>query len=587
MSEISLAGTAVLLACALLSCGTAHHRQVIVIGVDGMDPGFVERHWSDLPNLTALRTEGSFQRLATTSPPQSPVAWSTFITGLDPAEHGIFDFVHRDPATQEIFLSTNRTHESTRVLSFGDWRLPLAASRVEQLRKGRAFWQTLAERGVPVTVLRMPTNYPPLPFGKELAGMGTPDLRGTQGTNSFYTDEAGVESHAVPGGFVHKVNLSNHHVALSIEGPPNTLRASQAATSVTLDVDVDPENPVARFAVGNEVRVLRQGEWSDWISVEFPLFPPLASARGIFRIYAKQLQPGLEIYLSPVNIDPAKPALHISWPGSYAKQLSEGIGERFYTQGIAEDIAALRQGLFILQEFLVQSRHVLHEEQHLLQTALDQYRDGFFFFYFSSVDQNSHVLWKAHDGELLKFYQAVDQSIGEVRRRFPQADLMIMSDHGFSSFDRAVNLNTWFAAQGLISGNQRKAWAVGLNSVYLNGADRDDVKARLLAMRDPENGAVVIERVDEVHAAPENRAVAPDLVVGYAPGYRASWSTGLGATGSEDLPSVVLEDNRDAWLADHCIDASEVPGVLFLSRGFTPEANPSLKTLAQAILRLY
>ena len=94
----------------LTACGSLKpHRKVIVIGVDGMDPGFVERHWSDLPNLNQLRTEGSFQRLATTNPPQSPVAWSTFITGLDPADHGIFDFVHRDPATQALFLSTDRT----------------------------------------------------------------------------------------------------------------------------------------------------------------------------------------------------------------------------------------------------------------------------------------------------------------------------------------------------------------------------------------------------------------------------------------------------------------------------------------------
>ena len=77
----------------------AHGKQVIVLGVDGMDPGFLERHWSDLPRVAHLRDTGGFRRLRTTMPPQSPVAWSTFITGLDPHEHGIFDFVHRDPKT--------------------------------------------------------------------------------------------------------------------------------------------------------------------------------------------------------------------------------------------------------------------------------------------------------------------------------------------------------------------------------------------------------------------------------------------------------------------------------------------------------
>jgi len=99
----------ILLAVLLTSCGPHSDKKVIVIGVDGMDPGFVERHWTDLPNLDRIRHQGSFSRLATTTPPQSPVAWSTFITGLDPAEHGIFDFVHRDPGTHELFLSTDKT----------------------------------------------------------------------------------------------------------------------------------------------------------------------------------------------------------------------------------------------------------------------------------------------------------------------------------------------------------------------------------------------------------------------------------------------------------------------------------------------
>jgi hypothetical protein len=565
---------ALLLALLFTSACGGPHRQVIVIGVDGMDPGFVERHWAELPNLDAMRHSGSFQRLATTSPPQSPVAWSTFITGLDPGEHGIFDFVHRDAATRELFLSTDRTVEGRFALSIGAWRLPLSGSHVESLRKGKAFWQTLAERGVPVTVVRMPTNYPPLPFGKELAGMGTPDLRGTQGTFQFYTDAAGEDLRAVSGGLIRKVALVGNHAALRLEGPPNSLRADRAYAAVSMDVDVDPALSVARFAVGNEVAVLQQGEWSGWLPVEFPLAPYLASVRGMVRVYAKQLKPGFEVYISPVNVDPLAPALPLSEPAAFARRLG-----RFYTQGIGEDTAALRNGVFTLPEFLKQSRMVLQDEQLLLRAALDEYRDGFLFFYFSAVDQNSHVLWGWDDIELLKFYQAVDASVGEVHRRLPGADLMVMSDHGFTTFDRAVNLNAWFAAQGLISGDHRKAWAAGLNAVYLDGAELSDVKARLLAMRD--DGRVVVQRVDEVHAVPANRSVAPDLVVGYAPGYRASWATGLGETAG-----VVFEENSDAWIADHCVDADAVPGVLFLS-GRWQVKEASLKELSRAILGMY
>ena len=560
----------------MTGCGGGAHRKVIVIGVDGMDPGFVERHWNALPNLARLRDDGSFQRLRTTTPPQSPVAWSTFITGLDPGEHGIFDFVHRDPVTKEIFLSTDRTVAPRWVLSLGEYQLPLSGPRVESLRKGKAFWQTLAERGVPVSIVRMPANYPPLPYGNELAGMGTPDLRGTQGTFSFYTDAAGEESRAVSGGLIRRVQIVRNHVALRVEGPPNTLRKDRAFAAVTLDVDVDPERAVTRFAVGEEMAVLRQGEWSDWLAADFPLIPHVASVRGMFRVYAKQLKPGFEVYVSPVNIDPEKPALPISQPPSYA-----GEAGRFYTQGIGEDTAALRQGVFDLPEFLAQSRLVLKDEQMLLDHALRRYRDGFLFFYFSSVDQNSHVLWGRHDDELLTFYQAVDRAIGEVRRREPEAALLVMSDHGFSTFNRAVNLNAWFVAQGLITGDRRKAWAAGLNAIYLDGADPEDVRQRLLALRDPENGRVVVERVSDVQATAENRALAPDLVVGYAPGYRASWATGLG-----ESADTVFETNTDAWIADHCINADDVSGVLFLSRGLrAPE--PSLKSLSGVILRLY
>ena len=560
----------------MTGCGGGAHRKVIVIGVDGMDPGFVERHWNALPNLARLRDDGSFQRLRTTTPPQSPVAWSTFITGLDPGEHGIFDFVHRDPVTKDLFLSTDRTMAPRWVLSLGEYQLPLSGPRVESLRKGKAFWQTLAERGVPVSIVRMPANYPPLPYGNELSGMGTPDLRGTQGTFSFYTDAAGEESRAVSGGLIRRVQIVRNHVALRVEGPPNTLRKDRAFAAVTLDVDVDPERAVTRFAVGEEMAVLRQGEWSDWLAADFPLVPHVASVRGMFRVYAKQLKPGFEVYVSPVNIDPEKPALPISQPPSYA-----GEAGRFYTQGIGEDTAALRQGVFDLPEFLAQSRLVLKDEQMLLDHALRRYRDGFLFFYFSSVDQNSHVLWGRHDDELLTFYQAVDRAIGEVRRREPEAALLVMSDHGFSTFNRAVNLNAWFVAQGLITGDRRKAWAAGLNAVYLDGADREDVRQRLLALRDPENGRVVVERVSDVQATAENRALAPDLVVGYAPGYRASWATGLG-----ESADTVFETNTDAWIADHCINADDVPGVLFLSRGLqAPE--PSLKSLSGVILRLY
>ena len=555
----------------LSSCGAHSAKKIIVIGVDGMDPGFVERHWADLPNLKRL----AFSRLATTTPPQSPVAWSTFITGLDPAEHGIFDFVHRDPATHELFLSTDRTTPPRFTLPVGPYQLPLSGSHVESLRHGAAFW---VKSSLPVTIVRIPANYPPLPFGSEISGMETPDLRGTQSTFQFYTDDPGETDRAVSGGLIRKVSLTDGHLDLTIEGPPNTLRKDRAYAAVSMSLDVDAEMPAARFEVGGEVTVLRQGEWSPWLSLDFPLMPHMISARGMVRIFVKQLHPRFEIYVSPVNIDPQQPALPISSPPSFAKTMG-----RFYTVGIPEDTSALRQGVFSLQEFLTQSREVLKDELRMLDESLRHYNNGFLFFYFSSVDQNSHILWGKYDTELLEFYRAIDSAVGDVMRREPNAQLIVMSDHGFSTFDRAVNLNTWLLEEGLLvrdDWKNTKAYAVGLNALYLSGADKEDVRRRLLNLRDPVNGKVVIETVTEIHATLENRRVAPDLIVGYAPGYRASWATGLG-----EVPDTVIDDNNDAWIADHCINAADVPGVLFTSPGIAVN-DRSLKGLSLCLRKM-
>ncbi|HWF09747.1 MAG TPA: alkaline phosphatase family protein [Bryobacteraceae bacterium] len=593
---------------ALAACGhrsSAGGRQVIVIGVDGMDPNFVEKYWEALPNLSRLRSQGSFQRLATTTPPQSPTAWSTFITGLDPAEHGIFDFVHRDPSTMEPFLSMARTVESRFAIPLGAWRLPLSNSRIESLRRGKAFWEVLGEHGIPATIVHMPVNYPPVASGDALAGMGTPDLQGTQGTFQYFSDDPGEASHAVSGGVIAKARVSGGRTVLRLEGPPNPLRRDRRPASANLIVDVDPSQPFARLTAGDAVAIVREGEWSDWLPVEFPLLPHLVSVRGMVRVFAKQLHPRLEIYVSPVNVDPESPDLPISSPRSLARNIARATG-RYYTLGIPEDTSAMRQGIFDLPQFLTQSRLVLDDEKKLLDDALARFQDGLLFFYFSSVDQNSHMLWGQHDDDLLGVYRAVDASIGEVMRRKPSAELMVMSDHGFTSFERSVDLNHWLFDAGLLALNKQpeqidwsrtQAYALGLNGLYLNLAGRelhgivasggesraliDRIRAGLLALRDPANGRAPIETVTATNVSGVNARVAPDLIVGYAAGYRGSWESGVGAVGA-----AVLSDNSDAWIADHCVNAADVPGVLFTSRKLRT-GSPAIADLPVSLLALF
>jgi len=592
---------AILLSMLVITAGCRAHsgRQVIVLGVDGMDPGFIERHWADLPNLARLRDQGSFARLATTTPPQSPVAWSTFITGLDPAGHGIFDFVHRDPLTMEPFLSMGETRPACFKIPLGPYELPLTSPQVVSLRKGKAFWQLLEKHGIPASIIRMPTNYPPVESGAALAGMGTPDLRGTQGTFAFYTDDPGVAQGSVPGGVIVPVAMSEGHAELMVEGPPNSLRKDHSYASVKMNVDIDPERPLARLAVGDAVAIVGEGEWSEWMPVDFALIPHLASVHGMFRVYARQLHPRLELYVSPVNIDPISADLPISTPRSFSREIASRTG-RYSTLGIPEDTSALRQGVFNLPEFLSQSRLIVEEERKLLDDSLTRFREGLLFFYFSSVDQNSHILFGQHDAELLEFYRAVDNRIGEVARRMPLAELMVMSDHGFASFRRAVSLNNWLNERGLlrlkvgteeIDWPHTKMYAMGLNSLYVNlagrerfgivspGPERDslikNVRDQLLTLRDPVDGAAVIETVSDTNVS------GPDLIVGYSRGYRASWQTGVGG-----LSKSVLEDNDDPWIADHCINAADVPGVLFTTQKLRI-ADPALRDLPVSLLALF
>jgi len=575
----------------------AHGKRVVVLGIDGMDPGFLEKHWADLPNLDRLRRQGEFKRLATTTPPQSPVAWSTFITGMKPSEHGIFDFVERNPDTLLPRSSMGETTSGGISLPVGPYLLPLSQGHIRTYRKGAPFWKTLAAHHVPVTILRMPTDFPPVKCEgcTSLSGMGTPDLRGTFGEFSYYTAEPDRVAGNVPGGNIIRVNVKNGQTFLKIRGPDNSLRKDHAQTFAAMHVYVDPANSAALFEIEDRKIILNEREWSPWIRVRFPLIPRLQYAHGIVRIFLKQVHPYLEVYVSPVNIDPAEPDLPISSPDSYSQVLAESLGP-FYTQGMAQDTAAYRQHVFNKEQYIAQSREVSKELLKVLRHGLDHFRDGLLFFHFFGVDQNSHMLWGKYDDDLLETYKLVDRTVGWVQKRMGEGTLIVMSDHGFTSFDRAVNLNSWLRQQGFLALNnpeqagsgegfqnvdwsRTKAYSMGLNAVYVNQLDRErygvvapgeekktvlkNLREQLLAFRDPKNGKKPV--MASVFAPGENEAAlsdsAPDLIVGYYPGYRSSWQTALGGA-----PQELIADNTDEWRADHCIAPQFVPGVLLSNR---------------------
>jgi predicted AlkP superfamily phosphohydrolase/phosphomutase len=629
------AGLSLFLSCQHARGGAVASRKLIILGVDGLDPDLLTKFMAEgkMPNFARLAEQGSFRRLTTSIPPQSPVAWSNLITGMNAGGHGIFDFIHRDPKTFQLYFSTSRVEGPKHNLHLGSWVIPLGGGSAEQLRHGKAFWEILDEQSVPNYVYRIPANFPPITAkGKTLSGMGTPDLRGTYGTFTFYTDDPTAAAGAVEGGEVVQVEVRNNRVTTNLIGPDNTFRKNSPPATEPVTVDVDPLESVARIGVQGQQFVLKEGEWSGWVPVEFQLMPAFGSwignVKGICRFYLKQTHPRFQLYVSPINIDPKNPALPISTPTSYSRDLAKQIGE-FHTQGIAEDTKALTAGVLDDKEYLEQARTVLAEHRRAFDVEFPKFHDGLFFFYFSSLDLNAHMMWRLTDPQspaydaalaarygssLEEFYEEIDQVLGEVMPKVDEnTTLLVLSDHGFAPYRRSFNLNTWLLNNSYITRKEgasgdssepfadvdwsrTRAYGLGLNGLYLNirgreregivepGAHADallrEIRQKLLEIRDPKDGSQVITRIDlasEAYQGPYART-GPDALVGYNRGYRSGWKTILGA-----FPVDVLEDNTNAWSGDHCMDFTKVPGVLLSNRKIEAQT-PALTDIAPTIL---
>jgi predicted AlkP superfamily phosphohydrolase/phosphomutase len=603
-----------------------------------MDPVMLKEFMEDgdTPNLKRLAEMGGFMPLGTSTPPQSPVAWSNFITGMDPGGHGIFDFIALDRDTLLPYLSAARVEHSDREpLEIGRWRIPLGAEETVLLRDGQAFWEVLDANGISTTMFRVPVNYPPIPVGERaVSGMGTPDLRGTSGTFTFFTDDPAFEPGNVSGGVIKAATISNGVLSGTIEGPANAFveDAPRAATEFT--VSVDPENPVALIEFDDERALLKVGEWSEWLAVNFELVPGLMDIPGMVRVYLKQTDPYLSLYISPVNIDPRDPAQPISFPAEYAFELSESAGP-FYTQEMPEDTKALSADVLTPQEFLAQSELVMNERRRLFRHELARFRAEpgrrFLFFYLSSVDQRNHMLARQmdvahpfHDADtpdelanaMRTTYKEVDEFVGWVLDDLDEnTQFTVMSDHGFAPFRRQANLNSWLEQNGYlklknpdrrdsyewllgIDWSKTRAFGIGLNSLYLNVRKREragivsetaredlarEIAAALETWVDPETGEKVVTqarvREDIYHGAHVEEA--PDIIVGYARGYRASWATSTGK-----IPAILLEDNDKEWSGDHCMDSRTVPGVL-LSNTPLRSGSADLRDMPVSILNYF
>ncbi len=655
----------------LPACGSSDAAEnpddvkVLVLGMDGLDPILLEQLMAEdrLPNFTRLAAIGDYSSFGTSMPPQSPVAWSNFISGAKPGTHQIYDFIHRDPNPSEPglavkpYLSTSQARlpeNPDKAWKFGRWRIPLDSGGVDNLRRGDAFWNHLVQNGISTTIYRMPANYPPPADSpgpgefKVLSGMGTPDLLGTYGEFTFFTQDLDRERKKVAGGLCLRLDVENDRTIATLEGPENYLLeppkdAELPKLTVEFEIVRDPVQHAVTIAVGDEKLLLKAGEWSDWVPIVFETGLPGSTVVGamglptslhsIVRLYVKTVHPNLSFYVSPLQIDPANPANPISYPPEWAAEVAATTGMGgMYTTGIPEDTKALRSRPQALNEDeFLQMVHLLAEERtKQYHDALKNFKSGFLYFYFGHTDQLAHIFWRdmdpLHPGRkpeqegkytnvIRDTYEEMNVRLGEAFDVIDENDILIvMSDHGFSSFRRGLNVNNWLVENGYmavrnmdregrrnkwlnIKFDQTQVYALGLNCLYINLQGREsqgivpeenrrrlmeEVASKLEQVRD-QDGSKVIEKVyftlDEYPGA--NPDLAPDMMIGYTRNYRAAWPTAEGGIGRR-----LFEDNKDRWSGDHCIAYNLVPGIILSNMKLAVD-DPELSDLGPAILRLF
>lgn len=593
------------------------NKKVIILGVDAMDPQITEKLMQEgrLPNLAYLKTKGSYSHLKTTIPSESVVAWTSFATGLNPGNHGIFDFIMRDPQTYFPYLSLNEISTSK-----GEIKIKIR-------RKGEPFWNILSKSKVPCFIYFCPNTFPPdRLLGKMLSGMGVPDISGTMGKFSFYTSKTLTKEDKDSRGKIIRIESKNNIIETEIYGPKVASSSLIKESVIPLRIILSPEEKKTMLQFQGNHLTLKEGNWSVWQKVSFKI-GFFNRAYGILRFYLKSIEPEFELYVSPINFNPQRPPFPISHPYNYSKKLAKKIG-LYYTQGMPYDTWVLTEGKLHEKDFLELVDEVLNENKEILHNELKEFKGGVFFFYFEVLDAVQHMFWRYLDPQhplyekdslyqdtIFRYYEKIDRIIGSVLNSLDKdTTLIILSDHGFNSFHRAVHLNRWLLENGYlflkegvneskeffedVDWSKTKAYALGFGGIYLNRIGREyygivstsevqDLKQTIIKglkqFRDPNTGEMIVKNVysqEEIFRGPY-MIDAPELFVGFNTGYRASWQTALGG-----IPCLFIEDNKKKWSGDHLIDSQLVPGIIFVNRKIRLK-EPTIIDIAPTVLALF
>jgi predicted AlkP superfamily phosphohydrolase/phosphomutase len=685
-------------------------ERVILLGFDGADAHLVSQYLDEgrLPNLARLKAQGSYAPLRSTNPPQTPVSWATFATGLNPGRTEIFDFLRRTEGTylpdfamvQEgkkplLFASRNPpilgAIAGAVVALLAAIGLLLARQRGLRLaglallagacagtgaaflvsrwlpdtlpdavngRHGKPFWTVAAEAGVPSRVIHVPANFPAESHDHLtlLSGLGVPDMRGRIGSPSLYTSDASL---AIPDNqfSIEIVQLPGRRgrIETSIVGPMNKPFWNYPIEAATASLSGDEKRaarkrledelarrgvkkrldaPFVLEATGSDITIdlggrretIRPGSWSGWFEVAIPVNPlvdRVAGLRGIVRFKLMALDPEIRLYMSPLNFHPLCQPIPFATPAGLAGDLLREVG-MFKTLGWPIDTWSLPSGIADERHFLEDLDFTVTTEVKMLDAALERGDARLYVQVFDFTDRVGHMLWRLHDpghplydaaaaaqyaGEIPRAYERMDAIVGRAMAKLDgKTALLVCSDHGFASFRRGINYNTWLVKNGFmaIKGNagtggktledlfdkgeaggffqwvdwsRTKAYAMGLGNIYLNllgrepkgsiapGREYEEVRAAIVKgleeLVDEKTGEKPVTKVytrEEMYSGFDPRIV-PDLRVANSEHYRVGWQGTLGEVSKE-----IFEDNRKAWSGDHCSnDPSLVPGILFSS----------------------
>jgi predicted AlkP superfamily phosphohydrolase/phosphomutase len=603
-------------------------KRMIVIGLDGFDPGLARRFAAQglMPNFAALEQQGCFADLATAYPSISPVAWSSYATGVDASRHSIYDFLTRDPCNYLPALSSTEIRTLPRTLNLGFAEVPFGQRVVNRLlQKSQPFWKLLGNHYVWSSIIRVPITFPAQKFknGTLLAGMCVPDLQGTQGSFSFYSTKPRPADRQI-GGQQYQVRRKGDRVESNLTGPQGKDRHP---LKCPFAVEFDDAARRATVTVGKESHSVGFREYTPWMVI------PFEGVTGIARFYVQTWDAEhVEIYVTPIHINPDQPAMPISHPFVYAIYLAKLQGP-YATLGLAEDTWALNERVVDEEAFLKQAWLIFEERKRQLWDVLEKTKRGFVTVVFDTTDRISHMFYRyldpthpanagkdteRHREVMPQLYGRMDSFLAEIRakvREDEQTVLMVISDHGFCNFTRCVNLNSWLRDEGYLvlkegrttSGDyfrdvdwdKTRAFTLGLTGVFINrkgreakgtvekGAELDalcrEIKAKLEALRDPASGDPVVKEAfltREQQSGPYADQ-APEILVGYHKNYRHSWDCATGGVSSE-----VFSDNTKSWSGDHCVDPRLVPGVFWCNRPINT-ATPNIMDIAPTALDLF